>query len=123
MPQPRTFYFALGEACYLADRDDEAIQQFSKALEKGLGDPWLAVCLFDRGHSSLLTENPDQAIGDFTGALAADPERYDAYYLRGLAYFHTGDYDRCRDDLEEFLTVCTNPQYAADARAVLSELE
>jgi tetratricopeptide (TPR) repeat protein len=123
LPEEPYFYFALGEAYYLADRDDEAVERFDTAVEWDLDEPWLAGCLFERGHCYLLRGDFDQAIGDFTGALASDPDYHDAYYLRGVAHYYAGDFDRCREDLEEFLTVGTDPQYRAEARAVLSELE
>ncbi len=43
----------------------------------------------------------DQAIADFTKAIAIDPQCAQAYFRRSLAYYAKGDYDKAWDDVRE----------------------
>jgi len=46
-------------------------------------------------------ERYDQAISDFSEALAIDPNLAEAYISRGRAYYFKGDYDKSWEDTKK----------------------
>src|SRR5262245_40757540 len=65
---------------------------------------------FQRGVAALTKGMYDQAIANFTEALARTPNDVEAYHNRGEAYRLKGDYDRALADYTQALTI--NPTYA-----------
>src|SRR5262245_34658812 len=65
---------------------------------------------FQRGVAALTKGTYDQAIANFTEALARTPNDVEAYHNRGEAYRLKGDYDRALADYTQALTI--NPNYA-----------
>jgi len=123
LPTEAFFHFKLGEVYYLMNRDEEAIESHSAAIERGLSSDYISGCLFQRGRSYLILNVYDQAVQDLTATLEHDPRYYDAYFFRGLAHYYNGELDMCREDMENFLQVGTDPVFTADARKILELLE
>ena len=63
------------------------------------------------------------AIQDMTALLDIDPDRDGAYFFRGMAYYLTGSPDMCREDMEYFLQISSDPEYTAYAEEVLRSIK
>jgi tetratricopeptide (TPR) repeat protein len=85
----------------------QKLYQFRKAIEDytmviDLGDPWFqAVGYFNRGVVRTLTGRYDEAIPDFTQAIAIDRKMSAAFLHRGIARIKTGDGNGTFDDFRE----------------------
>src|SRR5262245_9394531 len=78
-----------------------------------------AEAAFKRGMAALTSNAYDQAIADFTQAIALNPQRVEAYHNRGEAYRGKGDYDRALADYTQALTVNPNFTEAYVTRGVI----
>jgi rhomboid protease GluP len=70
-----------------------------------------------RGESHLQDGEWEEAIEQFTAALAADPELWPAYLYRAEAYIQVGDRDAAWDDLDTVVKAQPDSQYLAVAHA------
>jgi WD40 repeat protein len=94
-----------------AEQWNEAIPLYTQALEAGYIPVSLAY--FGRAYSEFELENYTIAIGDYTQAIATDPNcEYECpyhYYNRGLAYYRLEEYDQAIADLTSALEL--KPDY------------
>ncbi len=72
---------------------------FTKALEYDPGNP---VAIGHRGLSQSYLENHEEAIQDFTQALALNGAELGWYLYRGISLFHLGRKAEARQDLEKY---------------------
>lgn len=97
-----------------------AYADYSKRIELDPGDYQTRVA---RGR--LLIEKlgkPTQAIEDFEAAIVVDPDRPDAYYLRGMALAQTGATSRAIQDFRRVHQVGRDTEWSAGAAAWISRL-
>jgi tetratricopeptide (TPR) repeat protein len=116
-------YSGKGELYYLTMKDEDAVENFSRAIELGITDGYLADVLFQRALSYMEMEEYDAAVADMTELLSHEPGRVNAYYYRGLSYFCQGDVEHCTEDLEHFLEVGSDPRLIPEARSILRDSE
>jgi regulator of sirC expression with transglutaminase-like and TPR domain len=60
-------------------------------------------------------QNPDQAIQDFTRAMAAPKASAEALFLRAMAYEQVGSYHAAADDLIRYLREYPDEQWSSHA--------
>ncbi len=96
-----------GEELARQGRLDEAIKEFTKAIEL---DPLFAETYNGRGlvYSSL--SQFERAIKDYDQAISLNPQYAEAYYNRGLAYFYLGQFERAIREYDR--AIFLDPQYA-----------
>ncbi len=101
------FYVSRGNDYVKKGRYDEAISDYTKALEINPRDASAyvgrGVAYFDKGQY-------DDAISDFTKALEINPKFAEAYHRRGIAYGKKGQYDGAISDFTKALEI--NPRDA-----------
>jgi tetratricopeptide (TPR) repeat protein len=95
-------YFRRGVAYGKMERYEEAIADFSKALELS---PAYSAAYYNRGTCHGRAGRYDEAIADFSKALDLDPKDADAYYNRGISYEKKGDHDQAVADFTKTLEV------------------
>jgi len=81
------FYFNRGVTSYKKGQLDQAISDYTKALEI---NPKYAEAYYNRGNVYSDKGQYDQAISDFTKALEINPKYAEAHYNRGIAYVKKG---------------------------------
>ncbi len=90
-PQCAKAYLLRGMTHQKKDHCDQAIADFTKAIELGLEKKWLALAYFRRGGSYFYKKHYDKAIADFTKAIELGLEKDDlgkACLARGCSYLH-----------------------------------
>jgi len=100
-------HYSRGAAFADEGRFDEAISEFSKAIEL---DPDYALAYSSRCATYYRKGQYDQAIADCTEAILLDPNLAVAYYNRGLAYHERKEYDQAISDYTEAIQL--DPDYA-----------
>lgn len=100
-----------GMTAYRADRDDEAVGEFKRAVEL---EPDFAEAHYRLGNAYLAMGNKDEAEKAFRDAVKAyekitkrDEKNSDAFYFLGLCYEKLGEYDDAVKALKE--AVKTSP--------------
>ncbi|MEV0695715.1 tetratricopeptide repeat protein, partial [Streptomyces sp. NPDC050388] len=96
-----------GHRLYLADRDEEALIEFDRALAH---DARNAHAWAHRGKTHSWLDHHDQAIADLTAALELDPTYAWALGSRGQAHQQAGHYEQAIADLTAALEL--DPTYA-----------
>ncbi len=121
-----------GVAFLKAQRFDEAVKVFSKAIKD---NPQDAQAIHFRGMARYYQGNTDQAIADYTRAIEIDPQLAQAYTSRGVALFSKGEYQQAKNDLRQaysqnpkdtnalnqmawMLAVCPDPRYRNGKKAL-----
>ncbi len=89
-------YFNGGNAYLVKGQYDQAISDYTKALEI---NPRYALAYYNRGIAYKNKAQYDQAISDYTKALEINPRLAQAYNNRGVAYFFKGQYDKAWEDV------------------------
>jgi len=97
-PKDAKFYINRGIAYEGKGQFDQAVDDFTKALEI---DPKDAGVYYHRGIGYVNKGQFDWAIDDFTKALEIDPKRADAYYNRAIAYYSKKEYDESWKDIKK----------------------
>jgi tetratricopeptide (TPR) repeat protein len=78
---------------------DKAIRLFTSAIASGeLSREDLSIVYYNRGFAWMKKGDDDQAIADFTEAIAINPRFDEAYYNRGRAWHDKGDYGKAIGD-------------------------
>ena len=104
LPEP-TLVAALtarGEGYRRADRDDEALDDFSRAIEL---DPGSVRALLSRAETYRLTRQGDHALDDFGRAVELDPRSPRAIISRGETYYLMERYDEALDDFSRAIEI------------------
>jgi tetratricopeptide (TPR) repeat protein len=92
------FYVNRGDAYYGKRQFDQAISDYTKALEIA---PRLAVAYYKRGNVYYYTKGQyDQAISDYTTAIEIDPRLAVSYFRRGYVYYLKKGYDKSWEDVK-----------------------
>ncbi len=86
-----------GMAYFSESRYDEAVEDFSKALEL---DPRAHKAAYYRGVVRCVQEDYARAISDFDLALDINPYHFFSLYRRSQAYFHLGDFPKALADCQ-----------------------
>ncbi len=94
------FYFNRGNNYFKRGQYDEAISDYTKALEI---DPKFTEAYHNRGTAYGKKGRYDEAISDFTKALEINPRFAEAYRSRGSAYDDKGQYDEAISDYNKAL--------------------
>jgi Tfp pilus assembly protein PilF len=97
-PKDAKFYIDRGIAYEEKGQFDQAVDDFTKALEI---DPKNAGAYYHRGIGYVNQEQYTWAIDDFTKALEIDPKNAGAYYYRGVAYYSKKEYDKSWKDIKK----------------------
>ena len=101
------FCFNRGLGSYCKGQYDQAISDFTKALEINPRD---TMVYNNRGVAYKNKGLYGQAISDLTKSLEINPRYADAYYNRGLVYSDKGQHDQAISDYTKALEI--NPRYA-----------
>jgi tetratricopeptide (TPR) repeat protein len=101
------FYLKTGNAYAKKGQYDQAIADFTKALEI---NPWYADAYSNRGVAYLHKGQYDRAIADYTKALEINPRYAEACFNRGNLYYKKGQYDKAIADFTKAVEL--NPRYA-----------
>lgn len=88
-------YFARGRTFFEQGEYNQAIEQFTKALQM---DPKDAMSYYNRGLAYVAKTEYQEAIADYTSALHQNPRNAMAYYHRGIAHRLLGEHDRAIAD-------------------------
>jgi tetratricopeptide (TPR) repeat protein len=96
-----------GESHRLADRHDEALADFNRAIEL---DPSRTWAIGSRGQTYRAMERYDEALADFSRAIELDPSRAWVITERGETYRLMERYDEALADLSRAIEL--NPDYA-----------
>ena len=91
-------YFNRGVANDSSGRFNEAISDYSKALEI---DPGFAAAYNNRGIAYELIGQYDRAIYDYSKFIDLNPTDAVAYSNRGIAYFFNKDFDNAWKDIKK----------------------
>ena len=89
-------YLNRGVAYFTVNRIDDAIEDFTKAIQL---DPELGAAYHNRGLAYCKKLSPDQAIEDFTKAIQLDKRLVNAYNSRGIVWLFLRNWDNARADL------------------------
>ena len=95
-----TFYTQQGTSHYLQGRIDEAIADYSKAIDMNAGS---AVAYNNRGSAYCKKGQIDEALSDFNKAIEIIPRFAAAYANRGYAFFKIDRYRKAISDLDTAL--------------------
>jgi len=93
---------ARGEGYRRADRGDEALADFSRAIEL---DPGPVRALISRAETYRLTRQCDHALADFSRAIELDPRSPGATVSRGETYYLMERYDEALDDFSRAIEI------------------
>lgn len=80
-----------------------------------------SIQFYKRGMSKAQENKPDEAISDFTHAVEADPQSFNAYYRRALARATSGDYRGAIDDLTKVISIIFPATPASPSAAVYAD--
>jgi tetratricopeptide (TPR) repeat protein len=109
-----------GLDAYEAGRFDEAIESFSRCLERAdLPARDRAQILALRGMARFDSGSAADAVADFTEAMRVDPAEPASYYGRSQAYQQLGEHERALADLNEVLRLEPESPVAYANRAVV----
>jgi lipoprotein NlpI len=97
-PKDTKFYIDRGIAYEEKGQFDQAVDDFTKALEMGSKD---AVVYYHRGIGYVNQGQYSWAIDDFNKALEIDPKNAGAYYYRGVTYYFKKRYDESWKDIKK----------------------
>ena len=101
-PKDAKFYIDRGIAYAEKGQFDQAVDDFTKALEI---DPKSADTYYYRGIAYVNKGQFHWAIDDFTKALEIDPKSADAYYYRGIAHANKSQHDQAISDYTKALEI------------------
>ena len=109
------FYFKRGVTSFEKGQYDQAISDFTKAIEI---DPGYAKARNNRGIAYLGKGQYDQAASDFTKAIEIDPRYAGAYYNRGRVYYLKKEYDKSWNDINKVQELGSKipPEFLDDLR-------
>ena len=107
-----------GMAKFACSRYDEAINDFSAALEL---DPKSYKAAYYRGIVSSVVKEYSKAIDDFTLSLTIYPIQGYCLFRRAQAYFHIGDYPGALADCEKSIAVEPSNEAAVKFKDILLE--
>ncbi|MDR4497108.1 MAG: tetratricopeptide repeat protein [Candidatus Scalindua sp.] len=107
-------YFALGLGYYKKGMYDEAIAEFTKAIELNLQ---LSAAYNNRGSAYSAKRLYDQAISDYTKAIELDPKYAEAYTNRATAYKEKGQFDKAIEDYTTLIKLKPDDVYCYNKRA------
>lgn len=98
-------YFEKGVKAMLQKRYDEAVKQFSLALDN---NPRSIPALSRRGQAYMFLNKFQEAINDFTKIIQINSSLPDVYNYRGLAYGYIGEIDKAIDDFDKAINLDRN---------------
>ena len=105
-PNSANAHHCLGYIYHLADKQDKAIAEYTRAIEikPQEADSWHA-----RGESYMSKKLFEQAAMDYSKALMISPA-YHTWYRRSCAYIEQGFYEKAIADAKQ--SIALNPKYA-----------
>jgi tetratricopeptide (TPR) repeat protein len=106
-------YVNRGTALADANRHDDAIADFSRALRINSKS---AIGYIGRGKSRLAKQGYEQAVADFSAALALEPDNLAGYFGRGLSLFGAKQYKQATADLDQVIRLAPSLQAAYTTR-------
>lgn len=89
-----------GNKLYDQEKWDEAIVEYTKALEK---EPNNVMALTNRGSAYTEKGMYNEAIADLSKAVELEPENVLPYYNRSQAFIRMGDYDKAIEDCNKII--------------------
>ena len=95
-PKDAKFYIDRGIAYGEKGQFDQAVDDFTKALEIA---PRSAEAYYNRAIAYMNKGRFDWAVDDFTKALEITPRSAEAYYNRGVSYYYKKEYDKSWRDI------------------------
>jgi len=131
--QLAVYYSNLGDAAARIEKNDEALKDFQQAAQ--LDPAYAGTYYFDLGiilrNAAKSTDERKQAAEAFDKAIAADPNKATAYYLKGEVLFGMVTTDGegkitpplgAVEALEKYLELQPNGPYAGPAKGLLAAL-
>ncbi|MBR0055413.1 MAG: tetratricopeptide repeat protein [Bacteroidales bacterium] len=108
------FYRELGDA-------ENARAQFENLLSFAKDGVYAVNAYYNLGYILMEEKKFNEAVADFSHAIALDTKFVDAYAARGECYEYLGDVENARADYEKCLTLVTNYQRAIDGLNALDK--
>lgn len=99
-----------GEAFYFTGKNDEALSDFTKAVEL---NPGLAQAYSDRAGIYALKGDGEKALEDYSKAVSLKPDFADAYNYRGALYVNRKEHEKALADFTKTLELVPNHALAA----------
>jgi tetratricopeptide (TPR) repeat protein len=109
----------LADILLAAGREAEAKPYMARLPEGTRVDP---ISLLNIGISRYNEGKMDEALAQFEGVVADNPDLGVAYYYRGLAHLGLGNNDRAKADFQKFLELAPDHAKAAEAAEFLKSL-
>ncbi|MBN2206973.1 MAG: tetratricopeptide repeat protein [Candidatus Aminicenantes bacterium] len=107
--------------CYLRQNDlDQAQTFFKQSIETDPQDENLA---YNVGEICFSNQQIDEAARYFTMASQIKPDWPDPYLKMAYVHLNTGDMTKAAESLEAYLKLETNPEKAAQAKAILDSIK
>ena len=106
-------WFEKGEKAYKAGNFQEAVTNFTKAIQI---DPNDAMAYYNRGVAYADQKQYDRAIADYGKAIQIDPNYANAYNNRGIAYKNLKQYERAISDYGKAIQIDPNHANAYNNR-------
>lgn len=111
-----TAHSGMGQAYHRLGQDDEAINEYNRAIQTYPNDP---NALLGRGDCYLSLGEPDRALNDYNEAVRLGPGYSRAFARRGKLLETKGDWDGAQADYDRAIELDPNFTYALRLRAGL----
>ncbi|UCB43416.1 MAG: tetratricopeptide repeat protein [Dehalococcoidales bacterium] len=106
------WYFNQADELASQGRYEEAIEEYSKVIEANATTTTKVKAYTNRAAAYLALECYDEAIADYTEAIALDSERTSAYTGRAAAYYAKGEYEITIIDCIRAISIDPHNTYA-----------
>ena len=99
-----------------------AMELLTEAIDSGQETPSVAIAYYNRAVLNGVLENTDDAIADYTEALAINPDMHIAYLARGIRYREAGDVQAAGKDFYNRMEIL-GTDFVDETTAIGSGLE
>jgi tetratricopeptide (TPR) repeat protein len=108
-PRNATAHRAVAEILEETRKPDEALAEYSRALELGSTD---FVNWWRRGEFFRKSGQYEKAVADYTKGIELEPTNSTALDRRGLAYAHLGQWPKAIADCSRSIELCPDPRFS-----------
>lgn len=119
-PKSAAAYSGRGTVYFRCRQYDAAIAEYSQAIALSRREDSKTTCYVSRGVCYDSEGKWGAAADDFTGAIAIDPKRWNAYRLRGRDYSRLKRFNQALDDANEAIELKPNSAECYATRAIIN---